>query len=189
MTTRPRKIRGMTLLELMITLAIAGLLAAIAVPSFIPFVENNRYVTQINELQTSLNLARSEAIKRNNNVSVCKRDRDAECHGHDNHWHHGWLVFVDNDADGVIDAGDEVLRIYDNLKAKNKLFFSIEEVTYASNGLASSGTGDSFALCEEKAVSGSKGLVIGPSGRPRLALDSDSNGIPEDIDGTDLVCI
>src|SRR3989344_4698731 len=56
---------GFTLIELIITLTIAGILMAVAVPGLKNFVSSNRLTAQINDLIADINLARSEAIKRN----------------------------------------------------------------------------------------------------------------------------
>lgn len=63
---------GFTLIELMVTLAVAVIIATIAVPNFKLLIQDNRTVTQTNALISALNLARSEAIKRGGNVSVCR---------------------------------------------------------------------------------------------------------------------
>ncbi|MBN8772197.1 MAG: GspH/FimT family pseudopilin, partial [Thiobacillus sp.] len=65
------KKRGFTLIELVVTLAVAGILLGIAIPNFQLFVMNNRMASQANDLITALNMARSEAVKRAANVMVC----------------------------------------------------------------------------------------------------------------------
>ncbi len=66
-------LRGFTLIELLVTMTVAGILACIAVPAFSSFVQNDRDIEQINSLVSSLNYARSEAIKRDSQggITVC----------------------------------------------------------------------------------------------------------------------
>jgi type IV fimbrial biogenesis protein FimT len=101
MCKNKKPISGFTLLELVITIAIAGILMAMAIPSFNAMMRNNRLTTYANEMVTSLNLARSEAIKRGVNVSV----RKLSAAGTGTYWSNsGWNVFVDIDGDGTLDA-------------------------------------------------------------------------------------
>ena len=73
--------RGFTIIELMMTVTVLALLLGIAVPSFMETVRNNRIISQNNELISSLNLARSEALKRGGSVSVCASADQATCSG------------------------------------------------------------------------------------------------------------
>jgi type IV fimbrial biogenesis protein FimT len=62
---------GFTLIELMVTVLLVSIIAGIAVPAVRDMMERNRLVAQTNELISILNLARSEAIRRRQPVSVC----------------------------------------------------------------------------------------------------------------------
>lgn len=105
--------RGFTLVELMITLAVAAILLTVAVPGFRDIIQNNRVTTQTNELVTALQLARSEGIKRGMTVSLCSSTNGAGCGGG---WQQGWIVFTDANANGAVDAGtDQVLRVWEAL--------------------------------------------------------------------------
>lgn len=65
---------GFTMIELMITVALASILLAVAVPSFNQIIVSGRLTAQTNEMVAAVSLARSEAIKRNANVTLCRAD-------------------------------------------------------------------------------------------------------------------
>ena len=88
--SRRRRALGFSLLELMMVVAVAGILLAIAVPSFRSFMQNSRLSTQANTLVYSLNLARSSAVKLDTAVQVCASSDGANCNGAA--WDQGWLV-------------------------------------------------------------------------------------------------
>lgn len=68
---------GFTMMELLTTVVLAGLLMAMAVPSFNRMVANNRIIDQTNELVGALNIGRSEAIRRNATLTLCRAATDA----------------------------------------------------------------------------------------------------------------
>ncbi len=185
---RYSKCNGLTLVELLVVLAVAAILAQIALPDFSDAIKNNRSTTQLNELQTSLMLARSEAVKRNNAVVMCKSVDGAACQDSGVNWHSGWIVFEDLNADGAVTAGEDVLSVHGGLIENTPLLFTPTRVMYVGTGLATQGLNGTYTLCDERGTPHAKGLIIGPGGRPRVAFDSDSNGIPEDAGGNDLSC-
>ena len=94
--------RGFSLLELLVVLAIAGILLAIGMPQLRQMVVNGARREASTGLYIALNRARSEAIARNATVTVCSRDLAASapaCAGTAN-WMNGWMVFVTSAVDG-----------------------------------------------------------------------------------------
>lgn len=72
-------VAGFTLVELMITVAVIGVLAVIAAPSMLAMINNSRLTAQTEELVASLQLARAEAVRRNARVTVCASSNGTTC--------------------------------------------------------------------------------------------------------------
>ena len=107
------KARGFTLMELLITVSVAAILAGIAAPNFQSMIQESRQESRVNELTGALFYARSEAIKRSSRVSVCARSSNTSC---GTNWDNGWIVYIDNaENPGVIDAAETVLKIASSL--------------------------------------------------------------------------
>jgi type IV fimbrial biogenesis protein FimT len=186
MATNHIQTRGLTLVELMITLAITSILITGVAPSFSASVKNSRLVTQLNTLHTSFSLARSEAINRNSNITVCPSATSTSCAGD---WQDGWIVFVDDDSDGSVNNGDEIISVHGALPEGSTLISEQAQVIYAGSGLAEAGSNGTFTLCDARGAAKAKGIIIGTTGRPRHAVDTDSNGILQDGNNDDLVCL
>lgn len=154
---------GYTLLEMLIALVIGVILLTIAVPSFQTQIRNARVSAAANDLVGSLMLTKSESIKRNSFVSICKRNIAAtECLSTGG-WEQGWLVFVDSDADGVID--DEEI-IYEQEALPATLTFrgtseATNRVTYRPNGLTNLTTTQTIVLCDKRGFGDdARGIII-----------------------------
>jgi type IV fimbrial biogenesis protein FimT len=97
--------KGFTLIELMITIIVVSILLATGVPSFLQFIKNNRITSQANNLVVSIQVARSEAVKRNTNTIICASTDQATCSADADDWASGWIVFSDFNQDGDTDVG------------------------------------------------------------------------------------
>jgi type IV fimbrial biogenesis protein FimT len=101
--------RGFTLMELIVTMAVAAILVAIAAPSFASIFNANRLSGTANELLATLQSARIEAIRRNARTVVCRSDDGASCNTANGDWG-GWISYIDTDSSGSFNAGDVLLR-------------------------------------------------------------------------------
>lgn len=128
---------GFTLLELLTTLAVVGILLAVGVPTFASIIRNNRITAATNELVTSLTYARSEAMKRGEVVTTCPSEDESDCAGSDD-WSTGWIVFVDQNLDGARDEDEPLLQVWPAISADLQLESDpLQFVQYTSTGLTS----------------------------------------------------
>jgi type IV fimbrial biogenesis protein FimT len=118
---------GYTLIEMMMTIAVAAILMGIAIPSFRYITNANRIASELNGLLGDLQLARAEAIKEGRTVTVCQSTDGATCTASTS-WEGGWIVFSDPTNVGVVDAGETIIR-------KQKTFSGTDTFT-ASNGVS-----------------------------------------------------
>ncbi|MEM9173293.1 MAG: GspH/FimT family pseudopilin [Pseudomonadota bacterium] len=144
---------GFTLLELMLTIAVLAVVVVLAAPSFDGTIRTNRTVQANNDLVSALAVARSEAIKRGERVSVCPTVDQTTCDGSGN-WELGWMVFVDPGNPGNVDAGEPVLRVWDAITNGTTIraagSFS-DFVSFAPSGetRATPNNFDSFFVCDQ----------------------------------------
>ncbi len=108
-----RRQSGLTLVELMVTLAVAITLLAIGIPAFQGIEANSRAAAQANALVTALTLARSEAVGRATPMTVCAAASATACAADSTGWVGGWLVFSDFDQDASTLAADEIVKVFD----------------------------------------------------------------------------
>ncbi len=104
--------RGFTLIELMVTVAIAGIFATLAAPAMTSLIRNNRVQTEASSLVSDLQLARNEAIKRGSPVAVCPAAAGGASCLTTNTWQNGWIIFTDLNGNGVYDASSETVLRY-----------------------------------------------------------------------------
>lgn len=135
---------GFTLIELMMTLVIFGVLVGIAIPSFDLIMRRQELVSQLSKVNSTLAYARSEAIARISTVVICPSSDGATClAGSD--WDNGWLVFVDSNDDGD-PTGETILRVEDGMNGEVTLRAAAAgAIEFNENG-ASAST-HTFRLC------------------------------------------
>jgi type IV fimbrial biogenesis protein FimT len=134
--------RGFTLVELMITIALVAILIGLATPSFSSVINSNRLTSQANAFMTDLQLARSEAVRRNRTVRLCRSDDGATCSAGAGDWA-SWIVVLPG-------AAPELLRTA-TVKPPLELAGNTTTVDFRADGLARNSTGGllatSFTVC------------------------------------------
>jgi type IV fimbrial biogenesis protein FimT len=178
---------GFTLLELMVVLAIAGVLFAIGVPAMGNFIRNSRITSAANDVMAGLHFARSEAIKRRFPVTLCTSTDLATCAN--SPFLTGWIAFVDLNQSGQIDAGETLLLQHEAMNplvtARSSL--GAYRVTYLLNGFALDTNGARLVLCDERGnvatggeLSSARGILVSVTGR--AGVTRDKNEVQDLID-------
>lgn len=162
MTAQTPKYRqnGFTLIELMVTVALAAILAYVAIPNLSAFVRNAELTSATNALVAAMGTARSEALKLNYNAVVVPASG--------NRWENGWIVFVDKNFNNAFDPATEsivsrqaALPAYftvTSMPASATPFVIFNASGYSKN--SSTGFGDSdFTIARNDLSAGSKELL------------------------------
>ncbi|MBK7544080.1 MAG: GspH/FimT family pseudopilin [Candidatus Competibacter sp.] len=163
---------GFTLIELIVTLALAVIVLTFGVPGFQRAIYNNRLVTVINEFIGALNLARSEAIKRGVRVTLCKSGNGASC-ASSGGYEQGWIVFIDPNSNATVDAGESIIRVFESIPGQTGMTLTgnrpvARYISYVATG-ATQSIGGAFqagalTLC---AAPNARRIVINMAGRIR----------------------
>lgn len=135
-TRMKNRIRGFTLIELMVGIMVLAILVGFAVPSFRSFAIESRISAASAELVTALNLARSEALRRSNLVRVCASADQATCSASTD-WATGWIVFADTDGNGSPSAA-ELVQAFGAVQGGVSVSSTVPTVTYNGLGMATS---------------------------------------------------
>jgi type IV fimbrial biogenesis protein FimT len=139
-TCAQRFSRGLTLLELIIVMGIAGILLSIAIPSYRYVTGSNRVAAEVNGLVGDLQFARSEAIKEGQPVVICAANAaGTACLKSGSDWEGGWIVFPDTAGTQQLPGGATPLRVQSAFSSRDTLIANttINLISYNREGFAS----------------------------------------------------
>jgi type IV fimbrial biogenesis protein FimT len=135
---RPLRQAGFTLVELIVAMLVVAVLVGLGVPSFRYVTTANRIAGEINGLLGDMQLARAEAIKEGQTVTVCSSSTPYTACSGSTAWANGWIVFMDANGNKTVDAGEPVLRVQPAFTALDTFTASnaIAAVTFNREGFA-----------------------------------------------------
>jgi len=180
----------------MVAVAVTAILSLVAVPAMMSLVKNNRMTTTANDLVRDTLIARSEAVKRNAPVTICKSSdstaANPTCNTTAAAWTIGWIVFVDSDSNGQRSGGEALIRVHAPLSnaitltdqggflAYNLLYTPAGRVRYYDGGNLLFFNKGTLRLCDDRGLGNAKTIVVNYAGRayvPETAVDHDGNAI------------
>lgn len=160
--------RGFTLFELMIVCSIAAVLAALAVPAMRSFLQNQQQSSAVTNLMTTLQYARSEAIKEDvpvaganctgTGVCVCPSANGTSCDPAGN-WNNGWIVYTSANGGAALEA---VGALQSGLTMTTNP--ATVAVPYQPNGTTSLNALVEFTLCDSRGAAFARELEVDISG-------------------------
>lgn len=154
---------GFTLIELMVTVAVLAILLALAAPSFLDMSLSSRLTAISNSLTTSIQLARSEAIKRNQTITLCASSDGEECDA-DTDWSVGWVML----------ANTTVLQREQAVPSGYVVASDEESLVFQPTGVGA--TLNTFVVCRSTPTPGVQERQVSVSATARTTVVTTRNG-------------
>ncbi|QHJ88592.1 prepilin-type N-terminal cleavage/methylation domain-containing protein [Aequoribacter fuscus] len=173
---------GVTLIELIVVLAIAAIIALIGAPSLTTIIKDSRLRLGANGLQNSMALARSTAVARSSRVTICKSSDGTSC-ATSGDWSQGWMIFEDTGTigdstdDTTVDGnGDQRVRVKQGLDVLVTIVGSagIESfVSFDGSGFTRDASNNyqsgTFTVCDDRGDAGrARAVYLGAAGSSRV---------------------
>lgn len=182
----PGHLLGITIVELVVSLAVVSILVTTGVPAFSNFIQSNRLSESTFDLFGTINLARSEAVKRRTRVVLCRTTNPAatspSCGGTANTWTKGWLVFAAGDANNTYESATDTLLGTGRVESTDVTVItnstSNNNLEYNSDGTTNEGGGTArFAVCDKRLGAYGRQINVPPHGRPKFVKGDVDNPI------------
>ncbi len=179
--------RGLTVVELVVTLAIVSILLISSVPTFSSLIDNSRRAAEANDMLGFFVLARQQSILSGRVVTVCPVNSEGKC---SRDWNTPLYAFYDTGNQRQIENDTDVFRILPTPGSGTRKARSLSRsyFQYRPNGMIFSDLGNITWCPDDQNSENAAHLVISRGGRIRLARDTNGDGIPNKANGDNVSC-
>lgn len=180
--------KGFTLVELIVGIAVIGIITAVALPSLNTFLVKMRVENEISQIHRLALIARNSAINMEQNVTLCPLNASNTCN---NNWQGELSVFIDLDNDGVYESAsnETLIKVKAAIASNDVLTYTgFSRITYSPTGLLASASNSTFRYCPDQYSDLSRGVVVSSTGRLYKTTDTDNDGKDETRAGTEISC-
>jgi type IV fimbrial biogenesis protein FimT/type IV fimbrial biogenesis protein FimU len=170
--------QGFTLTEVLIGIAIIGIISAVAMPSLNSFLIQMRVDSQISEIQRMVLTARNTAINLGQRTTLCPLAEDNTC---TNNWQNSLSVFIDLNGNDTLNDDDILIKVKSAVTSIDNLTYSQNlPLSYLPTGIIIANSNGSFTYCPSDTTY-RRGIQISASGRATISSDLDDDDIDEFI--------
>lgn len=167
--TQPARAEGLTLVELVTTLAVLIVSLSIIVPAWATLTERTQITSAANRLLGNLNFARNTAVTRGRTITLCPSSDGIACSGDPFAWHGGYIIFEDRNADRARADGEPLLHVEGRQPARLRLHSTVGRpaVRFQADG-AAWGTNTTFSICQGEDAAANRAVILLGTGRARV---------------------
>lgn len=197
--TGRRRVRGFTLIEMLVVIALIAIFVTVAVPSYHKMLQDNRIISALNSFAGTLAESRSEAVTRGVTVVVCPSSNATSttptCATTGTDWAGGWISFVPAAGSTSFSSGDTLLRQHGPVggtitmgnigSGTNGNYIAFDRMGFAQGTFAAGTSSLTVVACPTDGnVKQARAIVLGLSGSVRTATDTTGDGVVNGGNGT-----
>lgn len=179
------KLKGTTLIELMVVIGILAIVGTLGVPSFLSIITKARITSETNQLNSLIRFTRFTAIDQQQTTVLCPADNYSQC---SEDWNAPKIVFIDSNFNNQREPLEPLLMSMPKSSANNQIYSRNKTIKFYESGVTASPA--SLLICPStKEANSARLLTVSLQGKIKLSRDKNNDGVHENSAGTPLACL